>query len=55
MAIGGQEIRQIHRVDSVDHEPREVILGQPLPQTRQQQQLLLAIARDEVLRHPTSS
>ena len=34
--------------DSVEHEPREVIGGQPLTQARRQQQLLLAIARDEV-------
>jgi len=30
---------------------REVLLGQPVAQARRQQQLLLAIARDEVLRH----
>jgi hypothetical protein len=29
-----------------------VVLRQPLPQARRQQQLLLAIARNEVLRHP---
>ena len=52
VAIAGQERRQIHRLDGVEHEPREVILRQPLAQTRRQQQLLLAITRDEVLRHP---
>ena len=52
VAIAGQERRQIHRLDSVQDKPREVILRQPLPQTRRQQQLLLAITRDEVLRHP---
>jgi hypothetical protein len=43
--------RQIHLGDRVRHEPREVLLAQPLAQARGQQQLLLAITRDEVLRH----
>jgi hypothetical protein len=51
-AIGRIERPEIHRLDNVEHEPREVILGQPLAQARRQQQLLLAITRDEVLRHP---
>jgi hypothetical protein len=50
-AIGGLARGQIHRRDRVDHKPREVILGQPLAQARRQQQLLLAITRQEVLRH----
>ena len=41
-----------YRVDGVEDEPREMVLGQPLAQARRQQQLLLAIAPDEVLRHP---
>jgi hypothetical protein len=42
---------QIKLRHGIDHEPREVILGQPLAQARRQQQLLLAITRQEVLRH----
>ena len=49
--LGGKERGQIELADRVDHEPREVILGQPLAQARRQQQLLLAITRQEVLRH----
>jgi quercetin dioxygenase-like cupin family protein len=52
LAIAGEERPEIHRVDGTKHEPRQVILRQPLAQARRQQQLLLAIARDEVLRHP---
>ena len=51
-AIGSQERGQIELADRLDHKPREVILGQPLAQARRQQQLLLAITRQEVLRHP---
>jgi hypothetical protein len=51
-AIGRVKRSQIHLLDSVEHEPREMLLGQPLPQARRQQQLLLTITRDEVLRHP---
>ena len=49
--LGGKERGQIELADRVDHEPREVVLGQPLAQARRQQQLLLAITREEVLRH----
>jgi hypothetical protein len=51
-AIRGQERAQVELVDRVDHKPREVILGQPFAQARRQQQLLLAITRQEVMRHP---
>ena len=51
-AIRGKERSQIELADRVDHKPREVILSQPLTQARRQQQLLLAITRQEVLRHP---
>ena len=51
-AIGSKERGQIQLADRVDHKPGEVILGQPLAQARRQQQLLLAITRQEVLRHP---
>jgi hypothetical protein len=50
-SIRGQKFGQIEPVNDLDHEPREVILRQPLTQARRQQQLLLAITRQEVLRH----
>jgi hypothetical protein len=50
-AIGGKERGQLKLADRVDHKPRKVVLGQPFAQTRRQQQLLLAITREEVLRH----
>ena len=50
--IAGIERAQIELRDGIDHEPRQVPLRQPLTQTRRQQQLLLAITRQEVLRHP---
>jgi hypothetical protein len=49
--VGGVEGRQIELRDGVDHEPREVALREPVAQARRQQQLLIAITRDEVLRH----
>ena len=51
-AIRGKERGQIQLADRLDHKPRKVILSQPLAQARRQQQLLLAITRQEVLRHP---
>jgi hypothetical protein len=50
-AIGSKERGQIHLRDRVDHKPCQVILRQPHAQARRQQQLLLAITRQEVLRH----
>jgi len=50
-AISGIERGQIELSDGIDNEPREVIPRQPLAQARRQQQLLLAITRQEVLRH----
>ena len=50
--IGGVEPAQVHRRHSVDDEPRQMPLRQPLPQARRQQQLLITTTRDEVLRHP---
>jgi len=43
---------QIKLRDGVDHEQREVIIGQPLAHARRQQQHLITITRDEVLSHP---
>jgi hypothetical protein len=51
LAIGGVERRRVHHPDGVDHKPRQVVLGQPLPDIRRQQKRLLAVTRDEVLRH----
>jgi hypothetical protein len=50
--IGGIELAQIERRDRVDDEPREMPFRQPLVKARRQQQFLIAITRDEVLRHP---
>ena len=55
LAIGAIEPGQIELVDDLQHEPRQVIVGQPLPQAGRQQQLLIAITRKEVLRHPEMS
>jgi hypothetical protein len=55
-AISGIKRGQIELPNGIDNEPREVIPRQPLAQARRQQQLLLAITRQEVLRHlPASS
>jgi hypothetical protein len=50
-AIPAVEGGQVELVDGVEHEPRPVPLWQPLTQTRRQQQLLLTVTRQEVLRH----
>jgi hypothetical protein len=50
-AVIGIKRRQIHRLYRRYHEPREVILRQPLIQTRRQEKRLLAIAPQEVPRH----
>jgi hypothetical protein len=51
IAIRRVKRRQVHLRDGVEHEPHQVLLRQPLAQARRQQQLLLAITLDEVLRH----
>ncbi len=51
-AVGGVKRRQIQLGDGVDDKPREMPLGQPLAQTRRQQQLLLTVTTEKVLRHP---
>jgi hypothetical protein len=43
IAIARVERADIHLRNRIEDEPREVILRQPLPQARRQQQLLLAI------------
>jgi hypothetical protein len=51
-AVEGLEVELRHRVD---HEPGEVIGGQPVAQVRRQEQRLVAVAGEEVLRHAQSS
>jgi hypothetical protein len=50
-AIGGIKRRQIHLAHRVQHQPRQMTLGQPLPHIRRQQEPLLTIDRNEVLGH----
>jgi hypothetical protein len=42
---------QIDLFDSVQHKPRQMVLRQPLAQAGRQQQFLLTIALQEILRH----
>jgi hypothetical protein len=51
VAVDRVERPQIERRDGVDDTPHAVPVGQPLTQARRQQQLLIAVARQEVLRH----
>jgi hypothetical protein len=51
VAVAGQERSQVEFVDDLEHEPRQVIVGQPLPQAWRQQQGLLPITRHEVMGH----
>jgi hypothetical protein len=51
VARGAVERGEIEFVDDLQHEPRQVIVGQPLPQAGWQQQCLIAITRQEVPRH----
>lgn len=48
VAVEGGEVDSRH---GVDHKPREVVVEQPLAQARRKQQLLVAVAGQEVLRH----
>jgi len=45
------ERRQIKLLDRRRHKPRKVILRQPLPQTRRQQQFLLTVTSNQVPGH----
>src|SRR6202012_1245501 len=49
--VGDIERLQIHLLDDVDHEPREVPLRQPLANIRRHQERLLSITRDQALAH----
>jgi hypothetical protein len=44
LATGAVERGQIKLVNDLQYEPRQVILGQPLPQAGRQQQRLIAVA-----------
>jgi hypothetical protein len=50
-AIGRIERLQLHLLDRRQHEPRQMILRQPLPNIRRHQKRLLTITRDEALTH----
>ena len=50
-AVGAIKRIQIHLLHRRQHEPREVVLRQPLHQRRRHQQHLLTITRQEVLGH----
>jgi hypothetical protein len=50
-AIGSVERVQIDLLDRVDHKPGQVILRQPVAQTRRQQQLLVTVASEKVEGH----
>jgi hypothetical protein len=50
-SVGGVEGLEVELVDRLDHEPREVIGGQPVAQVGWQQQRLVTVAREEVLSH----
>src|SRR5271166_1210116 len=54
LAIARVEGREVDVLDRIDHEPREVVLRQPLAQRGRHQQQLLTITFDEVLGHPRS-
>ena len=50
-AVGGVEGLEVELLDRLDHEPGEVVLGEPLAQVRRQQQRLVTVAGEEVLGH----
>ena len=51
LAVVGVEGREVHLVDAVEDEPREVIFWEPVGQRRRQQVELVSIRSDEVLGH----
>jgi hypothetical protein len=50
-AIGRRERLDVHRLDRRQHEPRQMVLWQPLTHVRRHQKRLPAITRDEALAH----
>src|SRR5207302_5258705 len=51
LAIARVERREVDVPDRVDHEPRQMVLRQPLAQRGRHQQQLLTVTLDEVLSH----
>jgi hypothetical protein len=51
-AIRPIERREINLLYRLDHEPRQMILRQPLPQRRRHQKRLLTTTFNEILSHP---
>jgi hypothetical protein len=49
--IGRIEALEVHLLDRRHHEPRQMVLRQPLANIRRHQERLLAITRDEALAH----
>src|SRR5215207_1015811 len=54
LPIGGIKRRQIELLNDIEQIPRQMPPRQPVAHARRQQEVLLAIARQEVLRHPAS-
>ena len=51
LAVGAIKRRQIHLLNRPQHEPRQMVLRQPIPWVRRHQERLLTIARQEVHSH----
>jgi pyrimidine deaminase RibD-like protein len=51
ITVGPVERTQVELVDHVEDEPGEVAVGQPVAQIRGQQEGLVAVAAQEVVRH----
>jgi hypothetical protein len=52
--VGSQERGQVELVDHVQHEPRQMVAGQPVAQVRREQEGLVAVAAQEVVGHGPS-
>ena len=50
-AIGGVEGLEVELLDRLDHEPGEVVLGEPVAEVRRQQHRLVTVTAEEVLGH----
>ena len=50
-AVGAIKRRQVHLGDGLDHEPRQVIVREPITHVRREQKPLLTSALNEVLSH----
>jgi hypothetical protein len=45
---------QVEHVDNLDHEASEMVFGEPLVDARRHQELLISVARDDVVAHGSS-